>query len=179
MSFQPIARIYKGNSFRSGIEMRWAIFFDAMGEPYEYEPEGFSMAEDSYLPDFYLPNMDLWVEVKHLEWPKQYSFRDLPNEQKKKILAFRDKKKIFVVLGRPWYSPKTGYEYRIEDPKIWSLYWAVFAICKCGKLAIGFEGYETLGVLGCCGDTGAMAADHPNLLRAYREASKNLDILGE
>ena len=32
---------YKGYKFRSRLEARWAIFFDACGVRWEYEPEGY------------------------------------------------------------------------------------------------------------------------------------------
>lgn len=43
---------YKGYRFRSRLEARWAVFFDAMGWRWEYEPEGFDMDGVYYLPDF-------------------------------------------------------------------------------------------------------------------------------
>lgn len=44
---------YKGYRFRSRLEARWAVFFDALGVEYEYEPEGFQLPDGScYLPDF-------------------------------------------------------------------------------------------------------------------------------
>lgn len=56
---------YKGYRFRSRLEARWAVFFDAMGIRWEYEPEGFDMGEAGwYLPDFYLPDFNAWVEIK-------------------------------------------------------------------------------------------------------------------
>lgn len=62
--------IYKGYKFRSRLEARWAIFFDALGIEWEYEPEGFVLPTGtSYLPDFYLPYFGCYFEVKrdHLE----------------------------------------------------------------------------------------------------------------
>ena len=45
---------YKGYLFRSRLEARWAVFFDAMGIEYEYESEGLVLSDGSwYLPDFY------------------------------------------------------------------------------------------------------------------------------
>lgn len=56
---------YKGYRFRSRLEARWAVFFDAMGLRWEYEPEGFDLGEAGwYLPDFYLPEFNAWVEIK-------------------------------------------------------------------------------------------------------------------
>src|ERR1700684_1558662 len=60
---------YKGYRFRSRLEARWAVFFDALGLDWEYEPEGFELgAGVRYLPDFWLPKFcgpkGLYVEVK-------------------------------------------------------------------------------------------------------------------
>lgn len=55
---------YKGYKFRSRLEARWAVFFDATGIQYEYEVEGFKKGTACYLPDFYLPEEDMYVEVK-------------------------------------------------------------------------------------------------------------------
>lgn len=56
---------YNGYRFRSKLEARWAVFFDAMNMRYEYEPEGFELADGTrYLPDFYLPDLRMYAEVK-------------------------------------------------------------------------------------------------------------------
>ncbi len=52
MDIKPIETYYNGYRFRSRLEARWAVFFDALGVPYEYEPEGFSRNGLYYLPDF-------------------------------------------------------------------------------------------------------------------------------
>ena len=68
---KPIETEYKGYRFRSRLEARWAVAFDAMGIKWEYEPEGYDLGGGVYyLPDFYLPEVrtrcgtGLWVEVK-------------------------------------------------------------------------------------------------------------------
>ena len=71
---KPIETGYKGYKFRSRLEARWAVFFDACGVKWEYEPEGFDLGGGLYyLPDFLLHDVyfrdddtprDLWVEVK-------------------------------------------------------------------------------------------------------------------
>ncbi len=62
---------YKGYLFRSRLEARWAVFFDACGVDWEYEREGYILSDGSYyLPDFLLHGLvgrysgDLFVEVK-------------------------------------------------------------------------------------------------------------------
>lgn len=58
---------YNGYLFRSRTEARWAVFFDYVGEPYEYEKECFQLPSGKYLPDFFLPKKNLWVEIKGKE----------------------------------------------------------------------------------------------------------------
>lgn len=63
--FTAIQTEYNGYLFRSRLEARWAVFFDAMGIEYEYEPEGIVLSDGSlYLPDFYLPDFKCYFEVK-------------------------------------------------------------------------------------------------------------------
>jgi len=56
---------YKGYKFRSRLEARWAVFFDTAEIAWEYEPEGYILSDGTkYLPDFYLPTEEMFVEVK-------------------------------------------------------------------------------------------------------------------
>lgn len=62
---------YRGYRFRSRLEARWAVFFDACKVRWEYEPEGYDLGDGLYyLPDFLLHGVegraggDLYVEVK-------------------------------------------------------------------------------------------------------------------
>jgi len=62
---KPIQTRYKGYLFRSRLEARWAVFFDALGIKWEYEPEGYDLGVDGwYLPDFWLPEFRVFVEIK-------------------------------------------------------------------------------------------------------------------
>ena len=64
---KAIETYYKGYRFRSRLEARWAVFFDALGIKYVYEPEGLKLSDGTcYLPDFYLPESDSFFEVKGL-----------------------------------------------------------------------------------------------------------------
>lgn len=65
MTIAAIETEYAGYLFRSRLEARWAVFFDAIGVEWEYEIEGFETeGGERYLPDFYLPVTKTWVEVK-------------------------------------------------------------------------------------------------------------------
>ena len=62
---KPIETVYSGYRFRSRLEARWAVFFDVMKIKYEYEMEGYDLGDGVYyLPDFYLPDLDVFVEIK-------------------------------------------------------------------------------------------------------------------
>lgn len=62
---KAIETVYKGYRFRSRLEARWAVFFDAMGIEWEYEKEGYELEGGvRYLPDFWLPKQEVFVEIK-------------------------------------------------------------------------------------------------------------------
>lgn len=130
---KPIETFYKGYRFRSRLEARWAVFFDAIGADWEYEPEGFVLENGMYyLPDFLIHNnkgrgpCELWIEVKS---PYNYS-----REEQDKIEAFAnpaymgevfsDTRAILVVGNIPdcetYDSLICGIDYD-EDRKMFSL----------------------------------------------------------
>ena len=66
---------YKHRLFRSRLEARYAVLFDALAIRWDYEPEGFDLGDGLfYLPDFFLhappalqeqfPGAGYWVEIK-------------------------------------------------------------------------------------------------------------------
>ncbi len=59
---------YDGYRFRSRLEARWAVFFDAMNIEFDYEFEGFELPSGRYLPDFWLPQVKMWAEVKPIKF---------------------------------------------------------------------------------------------------------------
>lgn len=65
MNIKSLNTVWNGYNFRSRLEARWAMFFDAMGWDYLYEPQGYALDNgDKYLPDFYLPDFMTFLEVK-------------------------------------------------------------------------------------------------------------------
>lgn len=69
----PIETRYAGCLFRSRLEARWAVFFDAAGIEWQYEAQGYECQPRCglsgsqpfwYLPDFWLPGLNLHAEVK-------------------------------------------------------------------------------------------------------------------
>jgi hypothetical protein len=89
---KAIDTIYNGYRFRSRLEARWAVFFDTLGVKYEYEREGYDLDGIWYLPDFWLPEQDCWVEIKGEE-PTQQEFN------KGHRLAVVTGKNLYILSG--------------------------------------------------------------------------------
>ena len=92
---RAITTRYKGYAFRSRLEARWAVFFDYLKIRWEYEPEGFELGNGlRYLPDFWLPDWQMWVEVKP-DAPD-----DVTLEKARRMVAQSDYP-IFITNGMP------------------------------------------------------------------------------
>ena len=66
-AIKPLETVYRGYRFRSRLEARWAVFFDALEIEWEYETQGYKLpTRGNYLPDFWLPEFSggAHVEVK-------------------------------------------------------------------------------------------------------------------
>lgn len=113
---KAIETAYKGYRFRSRLEARWAIYFDVCGIKWEYELEGFDLGSlGSYLPDFWLPQVQMWAEVKAQKFTA---------EEYAKCLALANCSKTCVLMleGAPdnkWYTAVGPYgdeiEYGVSD----------------------------------------------------------------
>lgn len=91
---------YNGYKFRSRLEARWAVFFDALGVKYEYEPEGFDLGNGRYyLPDFRLKCWGTRGEIEDKPF-------DLYIEVKGKM-TYEDAEKIKDFVGNSWPSWET------------------------------------------------------------------------
>jgi hypothetical protein len=91
---KPIETVYRGYRFRSRLEARWAVFFDALGVRWEYEKEGYDLSPAGwYLPDFWLPDQECWIEIK----PESPS---LEEEKKAHALANGTQHTVYVFWGQ-------------------------------------------------------------------------------
>lgn len=99
---KAIPTVYKGISFRSRLEARWAMIFDRLGIRWHYETEGYDIRIEEgvtirYLPDFVLEGGSercpdrLYVEVKGNMQP----------DDALKIKAFAEHYPIYVVGNIP------------------------------------------------------------------------------
>jgi hypothetical protein len=103
-TIKAIETRYKGYRFRSRLEARWAVFFDALEIAWEYEPEGFDLGEHGrYLPDFYLSALGVWVEIKPNTGFDEIAFG------KCEALARLSKETTFLVFGTPYTNEHIVY----------------------------------------------------------------------
>lgn len=91
------ANTYRGDQLRSNWETYVAKLILYSGHTYLYEHRRYFLAEGvSYLPDFYIPELNLYIEVKGI----------LLEKDKTKISMFRQK-----VTSRLLYMGKQELEY--------------------------------------------------------------------
>ena len=109
---KPIPTEYKGILFRSRLEARWAVFFDELYLEWEYEVNGFDLDGTWYLPDFWLPQVKMWAEVKPIKFSDEES-------RKCKLLAEQSGFECLELIGQPgdkpyWahVPPSNGYSMR-------------------------------------------------------------------
>lgn len=88
---------YKGYRFRSRLEARWAVFYDNLDLEWEYEKEGFKLKGQLYLPDFFIPRLDCWIEIKGQK----------PSEREQnlaRLLARETDRPVFIFFGQIPYG---------------------------------------------------------------------------
>jgi hypothetical protein len=83
---------YKNINMRSSWEIQFAYFLDCSNIKWKYEPKAFELTIDSkkrfYIPDFYLPEFDCWIEIKG--WFKP--------QAKKKMKIFKKKYSVNIKI---------------------------------------------------------------------------------
>lgn len=99
---KAIETTYNGYLFRSRTEARWGVFFHEAGIDHEYEPEGFELGDSYYLPDFWLPEISWWVEVK----PAVPSSRE---KELARLLMLESGCDTYIFCGSPANSENGGF----------------------------------------------------------------------
>ena len=109
---QNIQTEWRGHRFRSRLEARWAVAFEAMGIAWEYEPEGFELSDGTrYLPDFLLHGLvgrhsgDLWIEVKG----------NKDDDSLAKVATFSTERPIYLVTDVPEIFDEGAWWRDMED----------------------------------------------------------------
>lgn len=149
---------YKGHRFRSRLEARWAVFFDAAGIKWIYEQEGFEVNGKPYLPDFYLPGLGYFEVRGRYEYDDQL-MQEFANEIGEPLfIAFEEiplpeSGKGYLKTFIPSSYPPAGE----------MMYWGyddMFLECDgCGKITVQNAVYDTIKG-NCCEGSREMSIEH-------------------
>lgn len=134
---KAIETFYAGCRFRSRLEARWAVFFDRLGLPWQYEPQGWVIDGAPYLPDFLLPSLNAWLEVKGSEPLVGYRSR-------LEGLAFQTKRRLVLAIGDIPRPGSPASEFRIEvcyPSGDWDDNHAWCRCPTCGAVDVQFDGF--------------------------------------
>lgn len=142
-TIKPIETHYKGYRFRSRLEARWAIFFDTLGIEYQYEPEGFELGDGlRYLPDFWLPELRYWIEIKPTREVSEHENRkmerfvhEMRNSNHQDVPRMVNWQQFAVLCGEPYLGSFSIWNPGVEvwvKPRRW-----FYACAVCGHVHIG------------------------------------------
>lgn len=192
---KPIETEYKGYRFRSRLEARWAIFFDALHLQWVYEDEGFQFdripvrittdwekISGKYLPDFYFPKLNYYIEIKG---------RPATNFETLLCAALSSitDSKVYLFDSGMFLPGSSGFDYDApfcsrfirgefsDSPLMW------MKCDKCGKIDITFDGWvHYSSQCKCYDDVNRKkwgGSNHPDIVAAYTKALSSRFEYGE
>lgn len=94
LSIAAIPTQWNGVTYRSRLEARWAAFLEIAGINAEYESNGYDLHGTWYLPDFFVSDWNLFIEVKPID-PSQEELR------KAGLLESVTGCRCLIVVGEP------------------------------------------------------------------------------
>lgn len=141
-ALKAIETVFMGYRMRSRTEARWAFFMKKAGVEWSYESEGYDLDGVRYLPDFYLPKQQCWLEVKGAR-PDYAS----PDREKARRLAQASEKSVFIISG------EIGSDYVIDayTPQGTLSYgrWRWCVCVRCRTVGIARDGNAASLPCGC------------------------------
>lgn len=164
---------YRGRLFRSRLEARWAVVFETLMLPWEYEVEGFQLESKAYLPDFWLPRQKVWMEIK------PFGFEESTRHMQE--LAITTGFPVYLVEGqipvvKEWFPEnEKGNAFGTMFFGAEDACDSEYMLCRCqfcGEYGIQWMGSS--GRIQCCAPNSVQgkraSADHPLIIEAYNEA---------
>jgi hypothetical protein len=197
VTLQPADTHYAGYHFRTRLEARWAVFFDALGADWEYEPQAFELrplpaAEDRraepeddlhlgrHLPSFWLPGQKAWFDAIRQEPEKEALLRLT------RFAALADDR-AFVAVG-PIPAPESIDDHGHPQGEAFDIHtygdhhyaWTKCRWCGCFDLTFDARSARTLCGCHkakypdfdapCCNGDKCYAGDAPEIVAAYAAA---------
>ena len=138
---KAIPREYKGVEYRSTTESKVAEIFDKYGTKFIYEPEGYSLNGMLYIPDFYLPEIKTFVEVKgpidsDISKPRALleSLHESLTEDKKRDYWWLPEYMVVIIYSDGTFFSACDSDEDIKSQRVLQYTHLYFANCfKCNK----------------------------------------------
>jgi len=178
MVIKAIPTRYKGYHFRSRLEARWAVFFDTAKIKWEYEPQGYVVDGVPYLPDFHLPDLHCYFEVKGSSGYDLDLLQRFAREIKRLVVVAEgqipdpDEGTCGEEIGLQVLYPANpeGWPDGIVHDMAWG-YKDMFLRCDgCDRVVIMNEVYSSMKEACSCGDRHARLMPLSDALSAARAA---------
>lgn len=149
MTIGAIETYFRGHLFRSRLEARWAVFFDSLGIQWKYEHEGYEVNGERYLPDFWLPDLKAWAEVKGDPDGLRSDFTRMSAMLgiRSPLPGFFDGETSLIVLGD---VPEVSYGVTVLHPVFTWLQtrsWGYFAPLKAGGYKLLVDEHQSHALL--------------------------------
>jgi hypothetical protein len=94
---------FSGVRFRSTLEASWAEYFSVLGLQWDYEPAALSCAPGvGWLPDFHLPQLNLFVECKPFGGP---------NISKPGLFSKNARRDVLIALSQGRFAYCSWFDY--------------------------------------------------------------------
>ena len=174
---------YKGVTYRSRTEARWALFFDSLGVSFRYEQQTIHLTSgEYYLPDFLIDDFDAYFEVK----PANDEIVTEECVKARQLAADRKGERVWLAMGAPsaevpnilplekWPqsteiqeilgTPENRY-YFLEDRRDDRIYWL-----QSNHISGDFKESYMVGGPGISTDHERLPLLRPNIAAAYRAA---------
>jgi hypothetical protein len=148
---QAVPTTYGGTTFRSALEADWACTLNHYGLDWQYEPWTFELPSGAwYLPDFWLPALHTFVEVKGAHMQRLAKTEELAKEvnitEATVLIGFQPlRRSTTPYLWDPylqWRDP-LGYDMRFArcpgcSAWQWMRAYLSRRCCLCGDVCTGF-----------------------------------------
>lgn len=143
------------------------MFLDELGIGWEYESECFDLPPGRYLPDFYIPSQDTWIEIKPALGDNSEPWIEQAHDERLHYFA-EDHERFFVVFGSPGV-PRLGADASPYAAARWGdspYYFSECSSCSTVCLRFGYE-LECRPTHLCTGRADLIS---PRLISAYSAA---------
>ncbi len=95
---EAIETSHNGVTYRSRTEARWAVFFEVLELSFEYERTRVTLSTgQTYLPDFYLPQLAAWFEIK----PDNDAVVTEEASKARRLAADKPGQRVWLAIGGP------------------------------------------------------------------------------